>query len=83
MFYEKRGQKESIKMTDEYFSLLKEATKNETELIERIANIPTLLELYEKVDESMIALLCESINIYYVEGLKFGISLGMEVAEEN
>ena len=69
---------EDIKLTSEYSRLLEIVVKDDDEMRVKLAGVPELLKLYEKVQLSFDDLHCESVEMHYVEGFRCGLLFGIE-----
>ena len=82
MFYGERGHYELINChTPEYDRLLDELVENDDELIKRLKDNPELAKMYEKTKDLIEMKCCDTLAVHYAEGFKFGLLIGMEVAE--
>ena len=81
MHYCERGSYEDVPCSNEYFKLLDEYVKNDSEIRVKLSEFPNLLELYKKANDSLEILNCESEDNHYLEGFKFGLLMGLEAAE--
>ena len=79
MFYGKRGSLSSIEPTDKYQELLKNAVRYEKEFLEKLKQYPELLAFFQLVDASAAAAYDESVRMYYTEGFRFGLLMGLEI----
>ncbi len=77
IFYGKRGHSEAIEMTEKYWALMKEAEELRN-LIEKDLPKEKEVEL-DKLSDVLDGLDAEAVTTYYIEGLKIGILLGIEV----
>ncbi len=82
MYYHERGGYEDIPRSNEYFKLLDEYVKNDSEIRDKLSEFPNLLELYKKANDSLEILNCESEDNHYLEGFKFGLLIGLDVATD-
>ena len=80
MYYGNRGQEKLSKMSLEYRELFEEQLRYENELREKMKDMPEILELYEKAEDSSDAVHSEDLAEHYAAGFKFGILIGMEIA---
>lgn len=83
MYYGERGQYDHIPYSDEARRLLDEFIKEDAQFRAHLSNFPDLLKLYEKVNDSIEALNCETEDNYYAEGFRFGFLMGLDVAENS
>ena len=83
MFNGQRGHHDLVSHTEEYFRLLRENIKEEEELREKLKEHPDLLQILEKINDSFIEMCCECEDIFYREGFKFGVLMGIEIAGDS
>ncbi|GHV01429.1 hypothetical protein FACS1894211_11160 [Clostridia bacterium] len=81
MFNGEWGREDLSKGTDEYWKLHEEVTKYDGEIRKKLNDSPKLLVLYEKVGDATDAMCAEENAAHYVEGFKFGLSIGLEIGE--
>lgn len=82
MFNSEKGTFESVYMTAEHQKLLSEVVNFDDELRAKLSTKPELLKLYTKTNDTIEAMHCESEENHYVEGFKFGLLMGLEIATE-
>lgn len=83
MFYGKRGNSDLIACTDEYSRLAEIAGKYYNEFREKIKDNNELLSLFDKVLDSNADLHCESADLHYVEGFRFGFLMALDVLHDS
>lgn len=82
MHYCERGSYEDVPCSNEYFKLLDEYVKNDSEIRVKLSEFPNLLELYKKANDSLEILNCESEDNHYLEGFRFGVLIGLDIATD-
>lgn len=81
MFYDARGNGDSVKCSTEYFKYIGEVADYHDKLCEKLANTPELMELLNKLCDSFDAAHSEEVKSYYEEGFNFGLTLGVEAGK--
>ena len=82
MFYGKRGNSDLVACTKEYSRLADIAGKFDQAFREKIKDNNELLSLFDKVLDSNADLHCESVDLHYVEGFRFGFLMALDVIYE-
>ena len=59
-----------------------EYLKHDDEIRSKLSEFPDLLKLYEKATDSLELLNCEAEDNYYLEGFRFGVLMGLDIAED-
>lgn len=80
MHYHERGSYEDVPCSNEYFKLLDEYVKNDSEIRAKLSNFPDLLELYKKANDSFEILNFEDEDNHYLEGFRLGVLMGLDIA---
>ena len=83
MLYGKKGNCDTIKLTEDYSKLLDEVIKNEEQLSAKFSGNPELLALFRKHDDLLDHFRSETAIAHYIEGYKFGVLMGIEIAEQD
>ena len=79
IFLNKRGNCESIVNGKNYFSALEVVCEKDEEIRAHLRGQPNLLKLYQEVLDSLGNMNCIDAEEHYVEGLKVGALLGLEI----
>ena len=80
MYEKRRGNYESIPLNSEYEKLSREYDKIEEEFLGRFGNIPDLTKSYNKAIDAFMDMEIEYANCHYLEGFRFGVLMGLEIA---
>ena len=80
MFNKERGHYESVPLNEAYQEQADKLAALEEELREKLKGNPDLVALYEKVSEAFFAVASAVGDSHYVEGFKFGVLMGLEIA---
>ena len=80
MYEKRRGHYESVVHGEEYQKCLDEVIKCDDEMREALKKHPKLLELYQKSTNALDALSVAEEDDYYIEGFKFGVLMGLDIA---
>ena len=81
MYYGERGNLNNIPSSPEYAHLLDEFSANDRKMREKLKNLPEILALYQKTEKSMNAITSKDAYDYFAEGFRFGLLLGIDVAQ--
>ena len=82
MYHGKRGNCDRIHCSEEYSRLIGIAEKYDNEFRLKIKDNDDLLSLFDKVLDSNADLSCESVDLHYVEGFRFGFLMALDVLRE-
>lgn len=80
MYEKRRGHYESVVHGEEYQKCLDKVIKCDDEMRGALKKNPKLLELYQKATRALDALSVAGEDDYYVEGFKFGVLMGLDIA---
>ena len=78
MFFGERGNGEHVECSKEYHDLMGEVVDYHDKLCEKLADMPELLELLNKLCESLEAAHANEVETYYAEGFNFGLVMGVQ-----
>lgn len=81
MYYGEKGTFDSLKNTPEIKHLLNEINYNEEMLLQKLKKIPEIISQYNKLQDLLSKLNCAESELYYIEGFRFGVLLGLDVAD--
>ncbi len=70
-------------MTDEYQRLNSISGDIYAEFMDAIKDCPKIVELFEKFKLAEIDLQTEELEIYYSEGFRLGVLLGLDIANKD
>lgn len=71
----------SVPYSKKYERLLEEAIKYEKLMRSSLEKYPEILSLYEKTNEVIDDLNNQTVDEFYMEGFRFGVLLGMDIAD--
>ncbi len=80
MYEKRRGHYESVPHGEEYDKCLEELVKCDDEMREALKENPKLLQLYKKTTDALDALSIVCEDEHYIEGFKFGVLMGLDIA---
>lgn len=80
MYYGERGTFDSITTTSEIKRLLEEIVEKENTFLEELNKHPSAKEQYNLLQEVINKLDCSESELYYQEGFRFGVLLGLDIA---
>lgn len=80
MIHGEKGKIENVKMSEEYSKLLQSFIDVDKEMKEKLKNSPEMLEKYNKAIDAFWAYSSEESTCFYIEGFRFGVLLGLEIA---
>ena len=78
MYFGKRGNTETIPMSDEYKTVLSKLVTLDEEMTKKLKENSELLELYKKIIEVEMELEAETSDTHFYEGFSFGLLIGVE-----
>ena len=81
MYYGNRGVRDKFKIESEEKSVLDVIIKCEDTLLKKLNQNPEILEIYKKLDNAISELTCIENERYYIEGVKFGFLMAMDIFE--
>ena len=79
MFYGNRSGFDSIRIKNEEVSVLDVINENEELLLKELSLKPEILEIYKRLDNALGEFNLIESEHYYIEGLKFGFLLAMDI----
>ncbi|MBE7085291.1 MAG: hypothetical protein E7368_04470 [Clostridiales bacterium] len=82
MYHGKRGTSDHILSSEEYARLLEIAEGYDNKFRKKIKDNDELLSLFDKVLDANADLSCESVDLHYVEGFRFGFLMAIDVLHE-
>ena len=82
MYYGKRGDSDLIVCTKEYSRLADVLEKHDNAFREKIKDNEELLSLFDTVLDANADLHCESVDMHYVEGFRFGFLMALDVLHD-
>lgn len=81
LFYGKIGNQENIKVdTEEYRRFLDELIEVDEQISQKTKGLEDIYELYKKATDLLEGMMNEEIDVYYSEGIRTGVLIGMDVA---
>ena len=80
MFYGERGSMNDVPNSREYSEQLDKFCEAEKDFLEKISGVPDYQALYRQFLENVFELQCRSMDDYFSEGFRFGVLMGLDVA---
>ena len=80
LIYGERGRLQNVPTSEAYKKLMDVVIECDEKMREMLASMPDLLEQYEKVLDAHDTAYMQSNADYMIEGLRFGILLGLDIA---
>lgn len=80
MLYGKRGNCQLIEYTAEYEQVRQKYYETEETFAAKLKELPEIEDLYRNVLDQYIAVNSEMQDIFYSEGFRFGVLIGLDVA---
>lgn len=75
-----KGHYDSVAQTEEYRKCLDEVIKYDDEMREALRDNSKLLELYKKTTGALDELHLVCADDHYIEGFRFGVLMGLDIA---
>ncbi|MBR2441682.1 MAG: hypothetical protein IKB20_01220 [Clostridia bacterium] len=80
MYEMRKGNYDSILQSEEYQKSLDEVIKCDDEMRKALKKNPKLLALYQKATSALDTLCVVGADDHYIEGFKFGVLMGLDIA---